>query len=447
MLVFLLKRAADRLSYLSVFTGFRPKFVQLIQLRRRVILKMVKILLNVKSIPNCCLQQTIETRDYLLVRLPLPLKSLKHYNALLEKLKCPIFRQEGSATEKVDIARTLIMSPIYPSAGDRYAMTGPLDDMSPVYQAVDTFTGAKVAIKLMHRGISSLHEIEMSQLANRLAPQGTVKLLAVETAPPTGEKSSLAIVMELCSQSLFSRLQRLPETDVPLEFIVEIFSHVSDTLAKLHSGDFIHGDIKPDNIMFSNGVKLIDFGLSVFCGSEVMNEHLYTVGYVPPEFIFGSEDMKADKSMDVFALGITMLLSMFPQHPDFFNNNKKREYLNKRAKIDSVLLEIPNSILANLIRSMVDYNPLVRPSMDSIHEILFGLCKNSDVHNLYNCTQCMCFNIACETFSSCIPLAERVNRVRQIDPLSTDLTLNLASFSTRSFPKSYTIYLDKNFTV
>jgi len=76
------------------------------------------------------------------------------------------------------------------------------------------------------------------------------------------EKCEVWIIMEyLCGQELTSYLQskKLDE-----QICRKIFIQLVEAVQHVHSKHFIHGDIKPENIMFVRrdgmDVKLVDFG-------------------------------------------------------------------------------------------------------------------------------------------------------------------------------------------
>ena len=106
--------------------------------------------------------------------------------------------------------------------------------------------------------------------------------------------------------------RRIPEKDVRF-----IFKQIVEGINYLHSNNFIHRDIKLENILIdkkNKQIKIIDFGFSVcvqsdkklcmFCG---------TPSYMAPEIV--SKQDYNGKFVDIWALGIllyTMLCGKFP---------------------------------------------------------------------------------------------------------------------------------------
>lgn len=106
--------------------------------------------------------------------------------------------------------------------------------------------------------------------------------------------------------------RRIPENDVRY-----IFKQVVEGINYLHLNNFVHRDIKLENILINKKnreIKIIDFGFSVcvkadkklcmFCG---------TPSYMAPEIV--SKQEYNGKYVDVWALGIllyTMLCGKFP---------------------------------------------------------------------------------------------------------------------------------------
>jgi serine/threonine protein kinase len=72
--------------------------------------------------------------------------------------------------------------------------------------------------------------------------------------------------------------------------IVSIAKQTLDALVFLNSKNLIHGDIKPENILFVNDgdphIKLIDFGLATFDNSTNKTNTISTTPYRCPESLF-----------------------------------------------------------------------------------------------------------------------------------------------------------------
>ncbi|KAF7069292.1 hypothetical protein CFC21_074946 [Triticum aestivum] len=90
-----------------------------------------------------------------------------------------------------------------------------------------------------------------------------------------------------------------------------IIKGACEGLKYLHEGfrkPIYHLDLKPDNILLDENMipKLADFGLSKLFGEEqtrVTNSPAGTIGYLPPEYLFGHI---VSKKLDVFSLGVVI---------------------------------------------------------------------------------------------------------------------------------------------
>lgn len=75
----------------------------------------------------------------------------------------------------------------------------------------------------------------------------------------------------------------------------------------------VHGDIKPDNILFTHagGVKIADFSVA---GPPRVDDYAGTSGYVPPDKIIGRQ-MQYAPDGDLFALGVSLWEWVFGARP------------------------------------------------------------------------------------------------------------------------------------
>ena len=98
----------------------------------------------------------------------------------------------------------------------------------------------------------------------------------------------------------------------------------------LHSNNIVHNDIKPTNILINNegGVSLYGFNSAVFEGEECYE---YTFTYSPPEILNGN--IKADKKMDMWGLGVIILELYLKKYQIFKNENIK----DKKGQLEFIL--------------------------------------------------------------------------------------------------------------
>ncbi len=90
------------------------------------------------------------------------------------------------------------------------------------------------------------------------------------------------------------------------ENIKKIANDFYSAIKEMHSCGVVHCDLKPENIMFLNGVlKIIDFGNSLFA-DELMNtrQTINTLYYRPPEYIIGAP---LDYRVDYWAFGCIIM--------------------------------------------------------------------------------------------------------------------------------------------
>ena len=92
-----------------------------------------------------------------------------------------------------------------------------------------------------------------------------------------------------------------PSTLLPLRTVLALTARIAGAIEYLHASGFVHGDIKPSNIVFdavTGGVSLTDVP------SDVENlDNVGTAAYMAPERLRGSPPSAAS---DQFSLGITL---------------------------------------------------------------------------------------------------------------------------------------------
>jgi TolB-like protein/Flp pilus assembly protein TadD len=202
---------------------------------------------------------------------------------------------------------------------DRYAIERELGrgGMATVYLASDLRHDRPVALKVLH-----------PQLAASLGPERflrEIKLAArlqhphILTVLDSGDASGrLWFTMPYIEgESLRDRLAR--EKQLAVEDAVRIAREAADALDYAHRHGVIHRDVKPENILLSDGHALVaDFGIARALGGD---EHLTETGmavgtpaYMSPEQAAGEREL--DARTDIYSLG-TVLYELLAGEPPF----------------------------------------------------------------------------------------------------------------------------------
>jgi len=192
--------------------------------------------------------------------------------------------------------------------------------MSRVFLAEEVRLGRQVVIKLLPPEMGAAVNVERFereiQLAARLQHPHIVPLL---TAGANGDL--LYYVMPFISgESLRVKLAR--EGELPIAEAVRILREVVDALSYAHRNGVVHRDIKPDNILLSEGHAVVtDFGVakavSVSSGRSSLTSlgvALGTPAYMAPEQ--AAADPHVDHRADIYAVG-ALAYEMLAGRPPF----------------------------------------------------------------------------------------------------------------------------------
>ncbi|MBI4501698.1 MAG: protein kinase [Gemmatimonadetes bacterium] len=211
------------------------------------------------------------------------------------------------------------------SLADRYTLERELGrgGMATVYLAVDRKYGRRVAIKFLNPEVAAsigadrfLREI---RIAARLAHPHILPL--IDSGDSAG---SLYFVMpHVPDGSLRQRLVR--EKRLTIADAVRIAREVGGALDYANRQGFVHRDVKPENILFADGLAVLaDFGIARAinaAGTEVVTEvglALGTPDYMSPEQASGAQSLSGRS--DIYSLAC-VVYEMLTGSPPFEGPN------------------------------------------------------------------------------------------------------------------------------
>ena len=179
--------------------------------------------------------------------------------------------------------------------------------MSRVFVAEETELGRQVVIKVLPPELAASLSLDRFrreiQLAASLQHPHIVPLLSAGQADDL-----LYYSMPLVDgESLRARLRR--EGELPVAEAVRILRDVADALSYAHRHGVVHRDIKPDNVLISDGHALVtDFGVAKALDQARQSSitstglALGTPAYMAPEQ--AAADPHTDHRADIYALGV-----------------------------------------------------------------------------------------------------------------------------------------------
>ncbi len=175
--------------------------------------------------------------------------------------------------------------------------------MGGVYLARDKMLDRKVAIKVM---LKSLGEDPAFVARFQREAQAAARLNHPNIAQiySFGQEDGMPyIAMELvCGGSLDKEMEANPGTMDPVR-VMKAGRQVADALALAAEQGLVHGDVKPENVLFDadGNAKLVDFGLAAMQGDA--SEIWGTPYYISPEKV---RRQKIDYRADIYSLGGTL---------------------------------------------------------------------------------------------------------------------------------------------
>lgn len=201
---------------------------------------------------------------------------------------------------------------------ERYRLTAPLGKgtQGTVWEALDLHGGTLCALKFTSDQEAQSEFVALTQVEHRSLP----KAHGVAT-----HQQSVVLVSERVSGQTLDRVE-------DERAIVRAIFDCADALSALHDRGLVHGDIKPANILVgSECAWLVDLGFaselsavrpSITSTLSPAAPIVGTLAFLAPEAFVGERSAASD----LFALGVTAVLSLTHSHP-FVDQVHQREAL------------------------------------------------------------------------------------------------------------------------
>jgi hypothetical protein len=243
---------------------------------------------------------------------------------------------------------------------DRYAIERELGSggMATVYLARDLKHGRQVAVKVLRPEVAAavgsdrfLREISITAQLNH---PHILPLL------DSGEADSFLyyVMPYVAGGSLRRRIAG--EDRLPIEAVLRVTRQVAAALDLAHRHGVVHRDVKPENILFSEGLAVVaDFGIAkavATAGREALTRTgvpVGTPGYMSPEQAMGVAEL--DERTDVYSLGCVvyeMLTGGTPQALPSPDDARLGRFLDAPPEHRERLDGLPGRVEQTLVRAL-----------------------------------------------------------------------------------------------
>jgi serine/threonine protein kinase len=186
---------------------------------------------------------------------------------------------------------------------------------------------------------------------------------------------SLGDVIQQAANGESTATTKLRDDDVRLQLMIGL----ARGLAHLHSKNIFHRDLKPDNVMLTDGFvpKIADFGLgrNMTYSNRATVTSAGTVGFMAPEMLDQNFDPTARTlAADVFSFGIicwTVFAVQDDPYPDIMSDRELLAKYTSGSPIIPVQGSWPQKV-QTVINRTTSVSPKDRPSIHNVLEYLNG---------------------------------------------------------------------------
>jgi transcriptional regulator with GAF, ATPase, and Fis domain/serine/threonine protein kinase/tetratricopeptide (TPR) repeat protein len=195
---------------------------------------------------------------------------------------------------------------------------------SDLYLADDLLTGQQVVLKTARSGMEADIKQEFIRLF-RLSHHGLLRVYDFHQA-----RGQAIMAMEYFAGETIR--QALERGAINPESSWNIWCQLVDVVAYLHQNGYVHGDIKPENILVNSGgeVRLIDLGMSILRPGRSDPNFTGTPAYAPPEIVGGSRTVGPES--DVYSLGLLLFEMLVGELPGVLRRMEQNQGWAEKLK-------------------------------------------------------------------------------------------------------------------
>ena len=240
--------------------------------------------------------------------------------------------------------------------------------MSSIYQARpadNSAQSARYAVKVLDAAwqdepLAIAFFRREATVGRRVSHPHLVSVLSAQTAAPP-----FYLVMPLLSgRTADERLARGELISLP--HALWIARQTAEAAGAVHRAGYLHGDVKPGNLMITGEghATLLDLSLArelAETGSALDRPVVGTIHYLAPELL--TSTTRADERSDLYSLGATLFELLVGRPPFRVNSLEELAETQQRGDapdIRSLAPQIPAAV-ADLVRRLMSRDPLRRP--------------------------------------------------------------------------------------
>lgn len=224
--------------------------------------------------------------------------------------------------------------------------------MALVYRARDLYLNRTVAIKILREQLTSDEEF-VSRFRREAQAVASLSHNNIVSIYDVGHVNNIYyLVMEMVEGQNLKKIIK-EKGPLPLERAVDIAKQICDALEHAHEHQIIHRDIKPHNIIITNGgvVKVTDFGIARAVSTATVTHTgniMGSVHYFSPEQARGEI---ADERSDIYSLGVVIYEMLTGELP--FDGESPISIALKKIQNDPVSPRQLNSEISEALEKVI----------------------------------------------------------------------------------------------